>query len=187
MKRLKSKIIPFLEENSKNRYTERFSEELQKNLDYVEVVGEPPINVPRIKLKKKPWQILSNLIENNSWATHFLSIEDLEIYLEKQKDRFEGSDVIFLPSNIRLYGDGSQLIGRYISQYSVCYVYLMGQDPVGSAIHNFGHSQGLKFGYKNSHPNSECVMRLPIRTRNFCESCRKTIEESFSRHQPESN
>lgn len=181
MEKLKSKIIPLLGKRIKTQMIEEFLEELPKYLDdYVEVVVEEPIEIPKQELKKNVWETLLNMANCNSLERYFLSIDDLETYLEKHRERFKSPDVTFLPSNIKLYSSEARLNGRYVRKHTVCYVYVMGPHPLRTAKHEFGHRVGLSFGHYLRHPNTECVMKLSTMTGDFCGSCQEFIERSLN-------
>ena len=126
------------------------------------------------------WEIFLNTVNCNSLERYFLSVEDLETYLKKYEERFKSSDVTFLPSNIKLYNSEARLNGRHMRTYAICYVYVMGPHPLRTAKHEFGHRMGLTWYRHQRHPNTECVMKTPIRTDNFCKSCQEVIEMSLS-------
>ncbi len=168
-----SKIVPLLEENSEKSLVKDFVKELPEHIRISSV--EEPIFVPK-KITRKRLQSFFNIINNFTREKSLISVPNLEEYLEQQKGRFD-TKFTFMPSNIRLYEEEAFVLlnGRFVKRFDVCYVSLYSNDPIASALHEFGHGSGLVFDYGTKHPDTECVMKLPIKTRMFCEYCSEKL------------
>jgi hypothetical protein len=167
-----SKIIPLLEEDSKEDI-KGFAEELSKYIKISKV--EEPIIISK-NARRKRLQSFFNFINNFTWEKSLISVPMLEEQLKQHRERFY-TKFTFMPSYVRLYEEEAftLLNGRFIKKFDACYVFLHSEDPVASAIHEFGHASGLVFDYEKKHPETTCVMKLPIKTREFCGYCREKL------------